>query len=78
MSGPTTAARLDPLALREDFPILSTVLHDDQPLMFLWFTKEMFMVDGRFKNVQAGPLGLPSSVRFEWFAPRDKQRRGSK
>jgi peptide/nickel transport system substrate-binding protein len=50
------------------------LLYEDQPYMFLWFTKETWLVDGRVKNVQPGPLGLPSAVRTEWFVPRDRQK----
>jgi hypothetical protein len=42
--------------------------------MFLWFTKEMYFVDGRFHNVQPTPLGLTSSLHLEWFVPSDRQK----
>jgi peptide/nickel transport system substrate-binding protein len=47
---------------------------EDQPYMFLWFTKEMFWVDGRIKNVRPTPLGMPSSLHTEWYVPRDKRK----
>jgi peptide/nickel transport system substrate-binding protein len=50
------------------------LIYEDQPYMFLWFTKEMFLVDGRIRNVNAGPLGLPASDRLEWFVPRGAQK----
>jgi peptide/nickel transport system substrate-binding protein len=50
------------------------ILNEDQPYMFLWFTKEMYFVDGRFHNVQPTPLGLTSSLHLEWFVPSDRQK----
>jgi peptide/nickel transport system substrate-binding protein len=50
------------------------VLYEDQPYMFLWFTKEMFLLDRRIQNVQAGPLGLPMADRLEWWVPRNSQK----
>jgi hypothetical protein len=44
--------------------------------MFLWFTKDLYLVDGRIKNVRPDKLGLPSPVRSEWFVPRNLQKRG--
>jgi peptide/nickel transport system substrate-binding protein len=49
-------------------------IYEDQPYMFLWFRKELYLVDGRIQNVHGGPLGLPSGVRTEWFVPRDRQK----
>ena len=42
--------------------------------MFLWFTKEMYCVDGRFQNVQPTPLGLTPGLHVEWFVPADRQK----
>jgi peptide/nickel transport system substrate-binding protein len=50
------------------------LIYDDQPYMFLWFRNELYLVDGRIKNVQGGPLGLPAPVRTEWYVPRGKQK----
>jgi peptide/nickel transport system substrate-binding protein len=50
------------------------ILNDDQPYMFLWFTKEMFFIDGRLRNVQPTPVGLTPGIQIEWFAPRDRQK----
>lgn len=50
------------------------ILNEDQPYMFLWFTKEMYCVDGRYKNVQTTPLGLTPGLHTEWFVPREAQR----
>ena len=36
--------------------------------MFLWFTKDMFLVDGRIKNVRPTPLGCPAPAT-EWYVP---------
>jgi peptide/nickel transport system substrate-binding protein len=51
------------------------ILNEDQPYMFLWFTKEMYCVDGRYKNVQPTPLGLTPGLHVEWFVPRGAQKR---
>ncbi len=50
------------------------LLYEDQPYMFMWFTEEMFLLDKRIQNVHAGPLGLPSADRLEWFVPRNSQK----
>jgi peptide/nickel transport system substrate-binding protein len=50
------------------------LIYDDQPYMFLWFRKDLYFVDGRIKNVQGTPLGLPSSSRTEWYVPRPRQK----
>jgi peptide/nickel transport system substrate-binding protein len=54
------------------------ILNDEQPYMFLWFTKEMYFVDGRIKNVQPTPLGLPPAIHVEWFVPGDRQQKWTK
>jgi peptide/nickel transport system substrate-binding protein len=53
---------------------IQKLIYEDQPYMFLWFQKELFLVDSRIHNVQGGPLGLPSSVRTEWYVPRKQQK----
>jgi peptide/nickel transport system substrate-binding protein len=50
------------------------ILNEDQPYMFLWFTKEMYLLDKRIQNVQMGPLGLPMGDRLEWWVPRNQQK----
>jgi peptide/nickel transport system substrate-binding protein len=50
------------------------ILNEDQPYMFLWFTKEMYCVDGRFQNVQTTPLGLTPGLHVEWFVPSASQK----
>ena len=52
------------------------IIHDDQPYMFLWFTKDLYLVDGRIRNVRTDKLGLPGPVRFEWYVPQKLQKRG--
>ena len=42
--------------------------------MFLWFTKEMYLLDKRVQNVHMGPLGLPMIDRLEWWVPRNQQK----
>ena len=50
------------------------ILNEDQPYMFLWFTKEMYLLDKRIQNVHMGPLGLPMGDRLEWWVPRNQQK----
>lgn len=50
------------------------ILNEDQPYMFLWFTKEMYFVDGRIENVQPTPVGMTPGLHTEWFVPRDRQK----
>ena len=50
------------------------ILNEDQPYMFLWFTKEMYFVDARFENVQPTPIGMTSFMHLEWFAPVNRQK----
>ncbi|MBC7785249.1 MAG: ABC transporter substrate-binding protein [Burkholderiales bacterium] len=49
-----------------------SVIYDDQPYTFLFFPKDLVLLDKRIANVQKLPLGLNSDR--EWFVPRSSQR----
>jgi len=50
------------------------IIADDQPYMFMWFIKDLYMVDKRIQNFQLGPLGMPQTVKLEWYVPSAQQK----
>ena len=47
------------------------IMHEDQPYLFLWFSKTLNFADKRIHNMQVTKLGL--NDRTEWFVPADQQ-----
>ena len=48
------------------------ILHEDQPYTFLFNSKTLAFVDGRFKNIQRVRTGLNPAL--EWYVPVDQRK----
>lgn len=50
---------------------MSAIIHEEQPYTFLFCMKARAVIDKRFQNVHAYPLGFDSR---EWWVPQDLQK----
>ncbi|HWB19904.1 MAG TPA: ABC transporter substrate-binding protein [Phycisphaerales bacterium] len=53
---------------------LHRIIHDEQPMTFLWTGPRLAFIDDRFRHVEDRNIRLHVS---EWYVPADLQKRGS-